>query len=143
MAIDLSIAPWSRLSKLAPPATVEADLISAAERYEKTEDVYAAAADLWEERALLIDMSAPDAPTNGSETVLSKVSQDGITVEYALGEYDSQATRINQRTQCLNTAALLRKRSKASTPRMHEEKYDPYINKLPNDDDEQFIGVIW
>jgi hypothetical protein len=142
MAIDLTLVPWDRLAKLAPPGTEESDLQAAATRHSTRTDVYAAAADLWEEAALAIDLK-PDTEAHGPIRT-NKISQDGITVEYASDPLngDSQSTRHAQFAQYMSNARRLRKRSKPSSPLVHSTDYNPWINTaMPQDTEERIIWV--
>lgn len=142
MAIDLTLVPWDRLAKLAPPGTSPADLQAAATRHSTYTDVYAAAADLWEEAALAIDLT-PDTEAHGPIRT-NKVSQDGITVEYASDPLNgnSQSTRHSQHAQYMANARRMRKRSKAKSPLVHDPEYNPWVNTArPQYDDESIIVV--
>lgn len=145
MAIDLTLVPWDRLAKLAPPGTTEADLQAAATRHSVLTDIYAAAADLWEEAALLIDL-APDESSGEAEGTrpINKISQDGITVEYASDPLNSnsQSTRHAQFAQYMANARRMRKRAKPSSPLVHDPDYNPWVNTpRPQYDDETIIVV--
>src|SRR5688572_15309777 len=94
MAVDLTTVPWDRLAKLAPPGTPGTDIQAAADRYSLTTDLYAAAADLWEEAANAINLQVDETPSGGDRPIKS-VTQDGISVTYADSPIgDTQATRI-------------------------------------------------
>lgn len=144
MAVDMSIEPWPRLANLAPPNTTTPQLQTAANRYALRADVYAAAADLWEEAAMLIDLS-PDTSTGSGSTdrVVNKVSQDGITVEYASDGLigNNMSSRVAQHGQYMTMVRRLRARSKPSTPLVHEDTYNPWLNTPLPQDDEVFIVV--
>jgi len=134
MSVDLTGVPWSRLSKLAPPDTTGTDLQEAADRWALRADVYAAAADLWEDKAMLVDM-APDVDgTVGDGTQkVSRVSQDGITVEYADDALagNNQSTRIAQLGQINARVRYLRSKSKPYSPLVHDPLYDPWTGTFP------------
>lgn len=142
MAVDLTIGPWDRLARLAPPDTNTTDLQSAANRWALNADVYNAAADLWEDATMLID-SAPDETEQDTERVVNRVSQDGITVEYATDALagNNQSSRIAQRAQMLATVRRLRARGKPTSPKVHDTDYDPWRN-VPQPDDCEIIVVV-
>ncbi len=145
MTIDLTLVPWDRLAKLAPPGTNTDDLQSAASRHSTNTDVYAAAADLWEEAAILIDLAPDtDADDTEAERVVSKVSQDGITVEYASDALagNNQSSRTAQFAQYMSMVRRLRKRSKPTSPLVHDPEYNPWVNTpMPQDEEERIIIV--
>lgn len=118
MAADLTIEPWSRLAKLAPGGTDVEQLQSAANRYEKTQDIYAAASDLWEEAATVLDTS-PEV-VEGTGTVQS-VSQDGVSVTYA--------SRADNQTQRMMQVAAYRR-----VARDFRQRAQPYTVPLGGDD---------
>lgn len=126
MAVDLTLVPWNRLAKLAPPGTNPEDLQAAADRWSLRADVYNAAADLWEEAALLIDVTATTSEP-GSQAVQS-VSQDGISVQYANDALagNGLSARIGSRAQMEATARRLRMRGKPQSVLMHEPEYDAW-----------------
>lgn len=130
-SVDLTLVPWNRLAKLAPPGTTALDLQAAADRWSLKADVYNAAADLWEEKALTIEM-APDATPSGggSPGVVKSVSQDGVSVTYASDGLtgNNQSTRISQLAQINNIVRRLRKLGKGSSPLVHDPDYDPWLN---------------
>lgn len=141
--IDLTVVPWDRLARLAPPGTNEVQLQAAASRHSTNTDIYAAAADLWEEAALLIDL-APDETGGSGDQVVSKVSQDGITVEYASDALagNNQSSRQAQYAQYMANARRFRKRSKPTSPLVHSVDYNPWVNTpMPQDDCERIIVV--
>lgn len=116
MAADLTIEPWSRLVRLAPGGSTGIDLQSAANRYEKSQDIYAAAADLWEEAALLLDTSPPPNPIVGGEAPIASVSQDGVAVTYSRGVIDySQDQRLKQISAYRRIAHDFRQKSQPYT----------------------------
>lgn len=130
MAADLTVVPWDRLAKLAPPATTGADLQTAADRYALTADVYRAAADLWEDAAMQIDLEPDANPEPGAAGTVKSVAQDGINVTYAdTPVTNTQAARISQYGRYMSTARSLRARSKVKAPLVHSEDYDPWRNK--------------
>lgn len=141
--VDLSMPPWDRLIKLAPPGSSTQDLQRVANLWNTTADVYAAAADLWEEFALAIDIYADDTPAPGAEREVSKVSQDGITVEYASDALagNGRSTKIARQQQALNRVRELRKRSKPYSPLMHSRDYNPWHNNGYGDEEETIIVV--
>jgi hypothetical protein len=105
MAADLTIEPWTRLAKLAPPGSDPNELQSAADRYALTADLYAAVADLWEEKAMKIDLS-PDSIDASSSGPIASVTQDGISVSY-------QASKIEGNTQNARSAQYANMMSRA------------------------------
>lgn len=144
MAIDLTLVPWNRLAKLAPPHTALDDLQDAADRWALTADLNAALADLWEEAANCIDLGPDPAPVASDERVVKRVSQDGITVEYAddptIG--GTRSARISQHSQFMRKARYFRQKAKPSSPLVHQSDYNPWLNtKYPHDDAERIIVV--
>lgn len=142
MSVDLTTVPWNRLAKLAPPGTKVDELQDAADRWSLRADLYAAAADLWEEAALAIDT---DCSSSGSDTAtpsVASVSQDGISVTYATDPLAGNGTSalVAKRGQMLATSRRLRARAKASTPLVHRDTYDAWTGK-DTVDDEQIIVV--
>ena len=127
---DLTIEPWLRLTNLAPPGTAEPDLQVAANRYMLTVDVYAAAADLWEDAAYAIDTSPP----NDGDRLAMSVTQGDIQVLYGADSLDTQATRLSRQASYLNRARKLRVQSKAYDVEMHETEDNPYIDWYDQDD---------
>ncbi len=143
MAVDLAISPWNRLAKLAPPDTTTPDLQAAADRYGLRADLYAAAADLWEDAAGAIDLT-PDDPPDPSTATVSKVSQDGISVEYAHDALagNGYSVRVARHAQYLAMARRWRKRAKPNTPVIHDVEYNPWLNTPPpHEDCDTFIDV--
>lgn len=147
--IDLTLTPWDRLAKLAPPRSTQAELQAAAQRHSTRTDVYAAAADLWEDLAMTIDLSpdcAPDVTPGQPTGAISKVSQDGISVEYKdsplLG--NNQSTRIAQHGQMMGKVRALRARSKPASVKVHDPDWDPFTGRAPwqDADPERIIPVI-
>ena len=140
MAVDLSLVPWDRLAKLAPPSTNEVQLQEAADRWALTADVYNAAADLWEEAALGVDVTT--TTVEGETPAVSSVSQDGISVTYASDPLagNGLSARVASRGQMLATARRLRARGKPSSPLVHDPDYDAWTGQL-SDDSEQIIVV--
>lgn len=131
MVVDISVSPWDRLAKLAPPKTPEQDLLNAAERYALRADIYAAAADLWEDAAMAVDVSPDPDPDPSSNTgVVDSVSQDGISVTYksSAGIGNVQAARTIQQSKYYARARALRRRSKAETVTVHNPRYNPWLN---------------
>lgn len=117
MPADLAAEPFKRLATLAPPGTGEPALQSAADRYANTSDLYAAAADLWEEAALAIDTSPPPSPIVDGVAPVASVSQDGITVTYSRGVIDySQDQRLKYAGAYRRVANDLRRKSRPSSP---------------------------
>ena len=129
MSVDLTTVPWNRLAKLAPPGTNSEDLQEAADRWALRADVYNAAADLWEEKALAIDTTPEAAPEPGAASV-SSVSQDGISVTYANDALagNGLTARIAQRGQCLAAVRRLRAKGKPTSPVVHSADYNPWLN---------------
>lgn len=123
MAADLSLEPWSRLAKLAPPGTDPNDLQAAADRYALTADLYAAVADLWEEKAMSIDVS-PDATPSGTSGQVLSVSQDGLSVTYKASnvEGDTQNARGAQYSYYMKRAQQFRAKAKVKTPLLDGRK---------------------
>lgn len=137
MAADLSTEPFKRLGKLAPPNTGEPALQEAADRYANTSDLYSAAADLWEEAALALDVSPPESPIVNGQAPVSSVSQDGITVTYSRGVIDySQDQRLKQVGAYRRIAHEFRRKSKPATPliigtdAVDRYERDPYDSEL-------------
>lgn len=128
MAIDFNSAPWDRLAKLAPPLTSGGDLEAAASRYETSSDVYAAAADLWEDKAMTINIEPDAAQVPGDPAVVSSITQDGLSVTYAQSTTaNNQTTRLAQRAAALEMVQRLRKRSQVKSVKMHRGDYDPTL----------------
>lgn len=139
MAADLTGEPWVRLVKLAPPATEAADLQAAADRWNPTLDLYAAAADLWEEKAMSIDMTSPTI--DDDNRAVKSVSQDGITVTYENAS-SAHSAKLGERTAYMNQARQLRRRAKPVSPLMHPTYYDAFTGRDTRDlDEEIFISV--
>lgn len=133
--IDLSLSPWDRLAKLAPPGTHADDLQSAAGRWSLTADVYNAAADLWEEKLLGIDLSPDPNLTVDTNNPLasghvSSIMQDGIRVEYSVSVQggNSQNARRSQANQILKIVRTLRAKGKPYSPLVHSKRYNPWRN---------------
>lgn len=142
MAIDLTIEPWQRLAKLAPPGTSEGDLQVAAQRWAITADVYAAAADLWEEMLLTIDFSPDEERTLENPGPVSAVSQDGIRVDYAVSNQsgNTQNARRSQSIQIRTMVRRLRAKAKPYTPLVHSTDYNPWVNEeMPQDIEDRII----
>lgn len=146
MGVDLTMVPWNRLSKLAPPGTKLDELQDAADRHSLNTDLNAALADLWEEAANCIDLG-PDPQPEVDPTApkaVKKVSQDGITVEYAddptIG--GTRSARISQHSQYMRKARFFRQKAKPSSPLVHQADYNPWLNTgYPHDDAERIIVV--
>lgn len=139
MAVDLTMVPWDRLAKLAPPGTPVEELQVAADRWAITADVYGAAADLWEEKLLSIDLS-PDPPTpfdpaNPLAGKISGITQDGIRIEYAVSNQagDTQNSRRSQVIQIRAIVRSLRAKSKPHSPLVHSRDYNPWKNTAMDD----------
>ncbi len=133
--IDLTLAPWDRLAKLAPPGTHQDDLQSSAARWSLTADIYNAAADLWEEKLFAIDLSPDESfsvdPINPlASGHVSRISQDGISVEYSVSVQggNSQNARRSQANQILKIIRTLRAKGKPYSPLVHSPKYNPWRN---------------
>lgn len=117
MPADLTVEPFKRLGKLAPQGTGEPDLQAAADRYANTGDLYSAAADLWEEAALVIDTGPPESQIVDGQAPISSISQDGISVTYSRGVIDySQDQRLKQAGAYRRIANDLRRKSKPTSP---------------------------
>lgn len=115
MAADLGAAPWNRLVKLCPPECTEQDRQDAADRHATTGDFYLALSELWDQAAVIVDMTPADLPT---EPQVSSVTQDGVAVTYANRgaiNYD-QSERIKQASAYRRIANDFRKRSQPTTP---------------------------
>lgn len=146
MTVDLTIGPWDRLAKLSPPGAKLDDLQAAADRHALKADLFAALADLWEEAAICIDLGPDPQPEidPDAERVVKKVSQDGITVEYADDPVvgGTRSARVSQHSQYMRKARLFRARSKPSTPLVHSPDYNPWLNTpMPQDDCERIVIV--
>lgn len=138
MAVDMAVAPWPRLVALSPPGTTDAQRQEAADRYAIKADVFAAAADLWEDAANGIDLTPPTAPATPA---VSSVSQDGISVSYAVGVIDyDHSQRIAQHAQYIQKAQYYRSRSKPTSLRKDGRVVDAF--EPPEDEDESVIEVI-
>lgn len=148
MAADMTLEPWSRLVKLAPIATTEADLQAAANRWDANKDLYAAAADLWEERALSIDLSLEGTQT-GADTLpgthdgrlIKSVSQDGVTVTYE-DSSASHSSRVAQHAQCLQRARDFRSRAKPKSPLLHPSQYNAWTGLDERELDEDIFVPV-
>lgn len=148
MAVDLSLEPWPRLAKLAPPGTPASELQIAADRWAVTADVYGAAADLWEEKLLAIDLAPdpdpvfdPDNPLGSGR--ISSISQDGISVNFAQSKVagDNQNARRSQVIQIRAIIRGLRAKTKAHSPLVHRVDYNPWVNTPMPQDAETIIVV--
>lgn len=146
MPVDLAIEPWPRLARLAPPGTTSELLQEAADRWGVTADLYNAAADLWEDKLALIDLtpdpdevSTPDAPSGK----VASVSQDGISITYAQSGKtgNSQTARLAQVAQIKSIVRQYRAKGKPHSPLVHRTDYNPWRNRPPGDDDCQVIIV--
>lgn len=125
MAADLTLDPWVRLAKLAPAGTSGEELQSAANRYEKSGDIYAAAADLWEEAATQMDLS-PSEVIEGTGSIQS-VSQDGVSVTYA-ARGDAQTQRALQASAYRRIARDFRQKAQPYTvPLGGKDMIDRYV----------------
>lgn len=149
MAIDLTVSPWNRLAKLAPPGTNEVDLQDAAQRWAVTADVYNAAADIWEEKLMGIDLT-PDEdvvvdPANPlANGKVQSISQDGISVSYIASSVDgnSQTARYAQATQIRAVVRSLRAKGKPYSPLVHSRDYNPWRNMPQPETDCEIIIVV-
>lgn len=144
MAVDMTLEPWTRLAKLAPPGTNTGDLQTAADRYALTADLFAACADLWEEAAMMIDVSPDETTvTPTAERPIASVTQDGISVTYAdeplVG--NSMSSRIAKQAQYMSKARYFRSKAKAKTPTMHDADYNPWLGTGKQCDYDQVIVV--
>jgi hypothetical protein len=146
MPVDLAIEPWPRLARLAPPGTTSEAIQEAADRWGVTADIYAAAADLWEDKLTSIDLapdpdevSTPENPTGK----ISSVAQDGISITYAqTGKVgNTQTARIAQVAQIKSIIRQYRAKAKPHSPLVHRTDYNPWRNRPPGDDDCQVIIV--
>lgn len=96
MAADLNEPPWDRLSKLAPEGTTTPDLQAAADRYEDTEDLFAACADLWEEYALTLPLpAAGDVKSESTGDVSVTRYGSGGALSAAMGRAEYFRSRAN------------------------------------------------
>jgi hypothetical protein len=138
MAADLTTVPWSRLSKLAPPGATTVELQEAADRWEFNADLYSAAADLWDDKALQLKAELTLRSTNEQDQVVTKVSQDGITVEYK----DSTNAVLSRYNACKEQARQLRARSKPTSPLQHNARYDSWTGRQHYIDEDVIIPVI-
>lgn len=137
MSVDLTVTPWDRLVKIAPPGTTGQSLQSAADRYATTTDVMAAAADLWEEAALAIDVTPPVV----TQASVKSVTQDGVSVTYAdTPVTESHASRVAQQNQYMIRSRYFRVRRKAQTALFDGRVRDAFL--APEDDCETIIPVI-
>jgi len=132
--IDLTLSPWDRLAKLAPPGTNVVDLQEAASRWSLTADVYAAAADIWEDKLMTID-NAPDVNTQDPSDLatmggISRVRQDGILIDFAVSATfgNTQAARRSQSIQIKTIIRRLRAKAKPHSPLVHSQRYNPWRN---------------
>lgn len=148
MAVDLSIEPWPRLVKLAPPGTSTPDLQTAADRWAVTADVYNAAADVWEEKLLAIDLGPDPDPVFDPNNPLasgrvSAMAQDGLSVSFAQSTQDgnTQNSRRSQAIQIRATVRRLRAKGKPHSPLVHSRDYNPWLNTPMPQDDETIIIV--
>lgn len=147
VATDLTIEPWPRLARLAPPGTPSDALQEAADRWGVTADVYNAAADLWEDRLSSIDLapdpdevSTPDAPSGK----VSSIAQDGISITYAqtAKSGNTQTARIAQVAQIKSMVRTLRAKGKPHSPLVHRTDYNPWRNRPPGEDDCETIIIV-
>ncbi len=149
MPVDMSISPWTRLAKLAPPGTPIDELQEAADRWAINADVYGAAADLWEELLISIDLSPdPDPEFDPAEPLaggrVSSVTQDGISVNFAVSNQggNTQNSRRSQAIQVRSIIRSLRAKMKPNSPLVHNREYNPWTNTpMPQDDAETIIVV--
>lgn len=143
MAVDLTLEPWPRLAKLAPPDTDLADLQIAADRWAVTADVYNAAADIWEEKLLSIDLGPDPNPVFDPDNPLasgriSSMAQDGLSVSFAQSTQDgnTQNSRRSQAIQIRGIVRGLRAKGKPHSPLVHSRDYNPWVNtSMPQDCD--------
>lgn len=131
MSVDLTMVPWNRLKKLAPPNTSLEDLQEAADRWALRADMYAAAADLWEDAAMAVDITNDCAPDNTKTGNVQSVSQDGISVTYSTDPLagNGLSARVASRSQMLATARRLRAKAKPSSPLVHDSAYNPWTHQ--------------
>lgn len=136
MTIDLSVTPWDRLAKLAPPSTPTNDLQTAAQRWAITADVYGAAADLWEEKLMGIDLGPdPDSTFDANNPMsggrVQSVSQDGISINFAVSALsgETQTSRLAQASQIRGIIRGLRAKQKPHSPLIHSRDYNPWLNR--------------
>lgn len=147
MTIDLSLSPWDRLASLAPPGSSTEDLQTAATRYAIKPDLYAALADLWEDAANSVDVSPdPDPVVDASGKQISKVSQDGITVEYT-DVTGTLNTRLARQSQYLTKARTYRRQARPGSPLIRQERDVPWVpyrtllDLWPDDEDDDDFEI--
>lgn len=129
----MTIEPWTRLVKIAPPGTHTNDLQAAANRHALLADVYAAAADLWEDAAMQVDTSPDDTSGSTGQVAgsISSISQDGISISYS-GEGligNNMSSRIASQAQMLAKARYFRGKAKPKSVLVHDADYDPWFNR--------------
>jgi hypothetical protein len=134
MSADMTLEPWNRLVKIAPPGTLSGDLQAAADRWALTADLYAAAADLWEDKAMTVDTN-PDE--DASAQAVQSVSQDGISVTYASDALvgNNMSSRIASQAQMMAKARYFRSRAKGKSVYVHDADYNPWLNNRRNTDE--------
>lgn len=126
---DLTTEPWTRIFKLIPVGTPVEDVQAAADRYNGTSDLNAAAADLWEEAAQRIDLDATPGVVSGTnQDKIQSISQDGITVQYARNAVDySHSQRLAQYTAYMAKVKYFRSRKKVATIALHKSEDDQNV----------------
>lgn len=123
MAADLTVEPWVRLVKLAPPGTSGTDLQAAADRYVLRGDVKRAAADLWEEKALSYDAQLASGP------IVASATQDGMAVSYV----DPVASLTAASAAAWQMCNRLRATAKAYSALVHDPCDDPWGHSVASD----------
>lgn len=134
MAVDLTVTPWPRLSQLAPPGTPSADLQTAADRNSIKADVYRAAAELWEIRAISLDAQTADIGP-----AVASAAQDGISVTYVDASVRSQAQAAN----AWETSRRLMARAKPGNPLTHQTVDTPWLHRTIDDTFDWAQSDLW
>lgn len=131
----MDVAPWNRLSRLAPTGTTEPALQEAADRWQavtstrtahaRPDDIYNAAADLWEEFAMALETSSD------TEVTREQVGDVSVTLAGSQGAIASALQRVG----------YFRMRGDAYTARLAEPLHGN--EDLEADDDTFDGGLIW
>lgn len=120
----MTVEPWSRLAKLAPPNTPPADLQAAADRRALRADLFAAAADLWEEKAVSLQIVAAD-----TGPAIQSATQDGVSVTYV-----DAFTRLQaQEAAAWGMARKFRAKAKPGNPMVHSPDDTPWLHRTFED----------
>jgi hypothetical protein len=122
------------LAQLAPPGTPSADLQTAADRNAIKADVYRAAAELWEIRAISLDTQTADIGP-----VVASASQDGISVTYVDASVRVQAQAAN----AWATSRRLLARAKPGNPLTHQTTDTPWLHRAIDDTFDWGISDLW